>query len=100
MILHTVNKSPFTHQTLWDCLAIAKPGDIILLLEDGVYGALDSQTCSEAIKHKAQELTFYALQPHLEARGIQDHINDSVCSINYVDFVELCTKYPAIQSWF
>ena len=40
-MLHIVNKSPFTTTSLESCLRVAKPGATILLIEDGVYGALD-----------------------------------------------------------
>ena len=39
-MLHIVNKSPFERNTLDTCLKHAKAGSAILLIEDGVYGAL------------------------------------------------------------
>ena len=39
-MLHTVNKSPFEKNSLQTCLRLSKPGSSILLIEDGVYGAL------------------------------------------------------------
>lgn len=101
MILHTVNKSPTQHKAFWDCLAIANQGDKILLLEDGVYCALTSQPCTEAIeKAKKFNIEFYALQAHLETRGVEKHINTSINAIDYLDFVALCTQHTAIQSWY
>ena len=41
--LHTVNKSPFGNGTLLSCLNHCKPGDAVLLIEDGVYGALQGR---------------------------------------------------------
>ena len=38
-MLHTINKSPFQNSALENCLRLARDGDVILLLEDGVYAA-------------------------------------------------------------
>jgi len=38
--LHTVNKSPFDRSSLETCLRLAGKGNAVLLLEDGVYGAM------------------------------------------------------------
>ncbi|VAW78495.1 hypothetical protein MNBD_GAMMA15-577 [hydrothermal vent metagenome] len=35
-MLHTVNKSPFSHSSLESCLRFVGEGDVILLLVDGV----------------------------------------------------------------
>lgn len=40
MLLHTVNKSPFERNALESCLQHAKKGSSVLLIEDGVYGAI------------------------------------------------------------
>ena len=40
--LHTVSRSPFRDVALESCLRVALPGSAVLLLEDGVYGALAS----------------------------------------------------------
>ena len=39
-MLHTVNKSPFEKNSLETCLRLAEDNSSILLIEDGVYGAL------------------------------------------------------------
>ena len=38
-MLHTVNKSPFDHNSLESCLKFARKGSAVLLIEDGVYAA-------------------------------------------------------------
>ena len=40
-LLHTVNKSPFEKSSLETCLRIAVEGSSVLLIEDGVYGAMN-----------------------------------------------------------
>jgi len=42
MILHTVNKSPFEKNTLISCLKHCKPGSSVLLIEDGIFAALEN----------------------------------------------------------
>jgi len=37
--LHTVNKFHLTSPALQSCFSVVSPGDAILLIEDGVYGA-------------------------------------------------------------
>jgi len=41
-MLHLINKSPFERTALDSCLRLAKPGSSILLIEDGVYAALEN----------------------------------------------------------
>ena len=48
--LHTVNKSPFANQSLLSCIAHAKAGDAVLMIEDGVYGAAAGTGLAEALK--------------------------------------------------
>ena len=48
-MLHTVNKSPFATNSLQTCLGLARSGSAILLIEDGVYGALAGTAAAEAV---------------------------------------------------
>ena len=41
-ILHLVNKSPYDGSNLDTATSIMKDGDSLLLIEDGVYGAIKS----------------------------------------------------------
>ncbi len=96
MILHTVNQSPFDKQALTDCLNRCGKNDSILLIENGVYAALeDGQFFSNAVVHK-----IYALEEDVTARGLSTKILPQVELIDYAQFVELCTKHSLIQSWF
>jgi tRNA 2-thiouridine synthesizing protein B len=40
-MLHTVNKSPTDRNSLESCIRLAKKGGSVLLIEDGVYGAMN-----------------------------------------------------------
>jgi tRNA 2-thiouridine synthesizing protein B len=99
--LHTVNKSPFTHATLASCLEVCSIYDGILLLEDGVFGALASAPCADKISTLFNlNLTLYALIDDVNARGLQEKIRNNVQLINYTDFVQLSIQHKCVQSWY
>lgn len=100
MILHTVNKSPFSQHTLRSCLRVVSGQDSILLIEDGVYAALDDSACSELIKKTLQRVAVYSLLPDLKARGIEERIIAGIQTIDYLGFVLLTEKHDVVQSWF
>ncbi len=97
-ILHTVNKSPFQKNDLASCLIHANSGDAVLLIEDGVYGAINNTT--GAIQAAKSEADIYCLGGDLAARGIsRDKIADGVKIVDYDGFVELVTLNDAVNSW-
>ena len=97
-LLHTVNKSPFTGSTLDNCLSRMSPGSALLLLEDGVYAALAPGAHAAKL---AGHAPVYALGPDLAARGLADKaLVEGVQVVDYDGFVDLCTQYSAVQSWF
>ena len=97
-ILHTVNKSPFQKNDLTSCLAHANSNDTILLIEDGVYGAISGTQASDlAISNGA---AICCLGPDLQARGIaEDKIADKIKVVDYDGFVELVERNDAVNSW-
>ena len=98
MILHTINKSPFSDSSLEDCLRLCSPGDAILLIENGVY-ATQQHRHSDLMIALHDRVDFFALQADLEARGLTTQ-HDFIDRIDDTGFVELCIKYPKVQSWF
>ena len=100
-ILHTVNKSPANGTALQDCLALAQSGSAILLLEDGVYGAMDT-VANRRTFAAAQDksLALFALEADLTARGIGTDILSGFEIADYPRFVELCLQYSKVVSWF
>jgi tRNA 2-thiouridine synthesizing protein B len=96
MILHTVNKSVFTSHTLNECLLTVARNDGVLLIEDGVYGAL--KTAHPAEQH---EVSWYVLKEDLQARGIApETCRDGITLVDYTGFVELTEQYASVCSWF
>jgi tRNA 2-thiouridine synthesizing protein B len=98
MLLHTINKSPFSNSALSDCLRLCSNDATIVLIEDGVYAALADAQWIEQIT--ARRSNIYALAPDLAARGLSDRIASAVNVIDYAGFVELCCAHTTIQSWY
>jgi tRNA 2-thiouridine synthesizing protein B len=100
-MLHTVNKSPLERNTLDSCLRLAAPGSAILLIEDGVYGALAGSQAAEKISGHMGDFTFYALGPDLAARGLSESplIDGLTVVADYGGFVDLAAEHDAFQAW-
>ncbi len=98
-MLHIVNKSPFDKNSLESCISCAEEGSAILLYEDGVYGAIKNSTVSERLQNAMSNITVYALEPDLKARGIADKILDGIKLVDYGDFVDLACEREVVNSW-
>lgn len=98
-MLHTVNKSPLDRNALDSCLAHAKKGSAILLIEDGVYAAVKGTASAKKLEQTMKTIPVYALQPDIEARGMKDRVLDGVKLVDYSGFVDLAAEYPTVQSW-
>jgi tRNA 2-thiouridine synthesizing protein B len=99
-MLHLVNKSPTDRNSLDSCLRLAKTGSSVLLIEDGVYAALNNATHVAAITGRMNELTFYVLGPDVSARGLDDKtLVDGINVVDYEGFVDLVVEHEVAQSW-
>ena len=99
--LHTINKSPFSHTTLSSCLQVCGSNDGILLLEDGVFGALGSAPCAEELTALIDAgIKVYALAGDVSARGLQEKLRNDVKQIDYNIFVQLSIEHNCVQSWY
>ena len=85
MILHTINKV----SALELCKDLIAKGDKIVLLEDGVY--LGLQTLPFDVS---------AIRYDVQARGLVERLAGHTESIDYSDFVRLCTEADKVCSWF
>lgn len=98
-ILHTVNKSPFEKSSLETCLRIAVAGSSVLLIEDGVYGAMDGTSLNGKLSEASNRLQFYVLGPDLEARGLSEkNVMNCIEVVGYDDFVDLVVKHDATHA--
>jgi tRNA 2-thiouridine synthesizing protein B len=98
-MLHTINKSPFDRNSLESCLKNSKDGAAILLLEDGVIAAMDGTKFSDTVKAAMATKSVYALEPDVNARGIQDRVIDGIKLVDYNGFVDLVAENEVNQSW-
>jgi tRNA 2-thiouridine synthesizing protein B len=96
-MLHTVNKSPFQNSSLENCLRVAQQGDVILLLEDGVYAASAGTAKSSLIEQAVKRHTVYTIEADLKARGLANLIKE-VRVASYGDFVDLVEQHP-VHAW-
>ena len=99
-MLHIVNKSPFERTALDSCLRLAQVGSSILLIEDGVYAALENAAHAEKITGRMEDFHFYILGPDVAARGLGDTpLIEGLTIVDYEGFVDLVIKHAATQSW-
>lgn len=99
--LHTVNKSPFEQRTLNACIEICQPGDALLLVENGVYGALAASPEADALAAlRDRQVKIFALAADLQARGLSERLSDQVGVVGYEEFVRLCVAHDTTQSWY
>ncbi len=95
-MLHLVNKSPYDACSLNTASTIMKDGDQLLLIEDGVYGAVKSGKAAGLLNG----LKVSVLGPDLAARGIsEDKLADGIDVIDYAGFVDLVEANDRVQSW-
>ena len=99
--LHTINKSPFERTTLDTCLSVAGDGSTVLMIEDGVSGALQNTTAAGAIAEAmGQGVKFAVLGEDLNARGLAtDRVIDGISVVDYAGFVQLAADHDNVQSW-
>jgi tRNA 2-thiouridine synthesizing protein B len=99
--LHTINKSPYSNGSLSSCMNICSKCDAILLLEDGVFGALKSAPESEQLQRLILSGTkVFAISADVKARGLTDKLLTSIELVDYNGFVQLSIEHRCIQSWY
>lgn len=98
-MLHTVNKSPFEKDSLNSCLRLSLDGSSILLIEDGIFAALEGTSVSDSVKEAMKTKKVYALQEDVNARGMQSKVIDGIEQVDYAGFVNLVTEHDKVESW-
>ena len=99
-MLHTVNKSPFERNSLESCLRLAKKGSAILLMEDGVYGAISGTSVSDKVLSAAKDSSVYALGPDIKARGLgESQLIEGIKIVDYAGFVDLVANNDGVTPW-
>jgi tRNA 2-thiouridine synthesizing protein B len=91
-VVHTLNKASLDHTASKDCFRALEKGDALVLIEDGVY-------LTQRGKIAKKSVTIFALQHDLHLRGLSP-MQNRIHIIDDAEFVELCTRYDKIISWF
>ena len=98
--LHTVNKSPLDRNALESAVNHATKGSAILMIEDGIYGAMKGTAKSDLVTKAMGDVTFYVMGPDLKARGIDESkVIDGIKVVDYKGFVDLVAQHDVTQSW-
>ena len=96
-MLYIVNK---TGEVLVSCIERATADDVVLLIEEAVYAAVDTNppsVLSELISHVA----VYALTPDMQARGVEvKRCYEYIKYVDYTGFVELIENNKPVRSCF
>jgi tRNA 2-thiouridine synthesizing protein B len=98
-MLHTVNKSPFESDAFDTLLRYVSSGSAVLLIEDGVYGAMSGTAVTPKLQIAMKSAPVYALKPDVEARGIQGRVLDGVKLVDYSGFVDLVAEHNTVHAW-
>jgi tRNA 2-thiouridine synthesizing protein B len=98
--LHTVNKSPFERSAFISALNHLRPGDALLMLEDGVVGAHKSGAFAGLLAGAAAGCSVYVLVPDMMARGMKaEDLAPGVELVDYGGFVDLVAAHQKTQAW-
>lgn len=96
MILHILNRSPSVSRTYQDALAAMRPTDSLMLIEDGVQGALP-----QLVRYfEPMQGQIFALREDLASRGLEGRCADHVVVVDVDGFVELTEEAEKTVSWF
>lgn len=96
MLLHILNRSPATSEVYRQALSAMGPDDRLLLIEDGVQGAVGALFDRFA----GIEGRLYAQEEDLVARGLAPLCASAVVRIDVEGFVTLTEEAQKTVSWF
>ncbi|ROW60418.1 sulfurtransferase complex subunit TusB [Cronobacter malonaticus] len=95
-MLYTLSHSPW-QVDIHALLRLVRPGDDILLMQDGVVAAVkDNGHLATLLASPARVV---ALQNDVKARGLAAQISSSIDTISYTEFVKLTVKHASQMAW-
>lgn len=97
-MLHIINKSPLSTNSLDSCLRVTESGEI-LLIEDAVVAATKGSALEGKMREVMGKIKIHVLMPDVEARGLADRLMDGVTAVDYSGFVDLVAANKNCQSW-
>ena len=96
--LHIVASSPFESNALVSAIKTASIDDAILLIQNGVYAAMETPVIDDILAMAPPGLMIFALAEDLDARAlpaVRAHVN----TVNYAGFVDLVCQFHNSVSW-
>ena len=96
MILHTLNAG-VTSSAFSDCLAALGRDDALLLIGDGVYGAIAGTPACLALQDTGASL--YVLHSAAVARGVST-LGETATVVDSEGFVELSERFERQMAWY
>lgn len=94
-MLHILMHSPFKINFSF-FKNMLKKSDELVLLQDGVIGALNQNNTVGILSKK---IKIYAVENDIDARGLKNYILEQIILINYNQFVELTVKHSLQMNW-
>ena len=99
--LHTVNKHSLNSDLLSSCLRVARSGDCILLIEDGIYNVRTLSDVAAGQGCELSELQCCVLRDDLTARGLDESaLPDFIAAVDHAGFVALACAHRQSVHWF
>ena len=99
--LHTVNKHSLNSDLLTSCLRVARGGDCILLIEDGIYNARTLEDLAARQGCELSGLQCCVLHDDLTARGLAEKdLPDFISAVDQAGFVALASAHRQSVHWF
>ena len=95
--LHIASSSPFQTHALQSALKVVLKNDAILLIQNGVYAAVDEPKLAQMLA-AADGLMVYALVEDVNARALPS-LAKQVIKVSYTDFVQLVCQHHNSVSW-
>lgn len=95
--LHIVSASPSASNALQRALSLAGNNDAVLLIENAVYAASDTEYYRQLLS-TAAGVKFFVLTEDLSARAVST-VLECCTPVSYGGFVELVCQYSNSVSW-
>lgn len=96
--LHIVSSSVFRTEALQRAIQLARSGDAILLIEDGVYGATDAPATKTLLSALQSDVALHVLAEDLAARALPARLAEFV-EVSYAGFVDLVCQHTNSVNW-
>ncbi|SNC58373.1 sulfurtransferase complex subunit TusB [Sodalis endosymbiont of Henestaris halophilus] len=95
-MLYTLSHSPYSRD-LAALLRTVRPGDVLLLLSDGVIAGLRGSPSAHDLS--VSSLILQALENDIAARGLFAFFSPNIAIVSYTDFVKLTEKQIQQIAW-